>query len=66
MQDVLEELRGERTIVLCTHDLSEARRLTSRVAVLGSGRLLREGPTDAVLGDSDPLSLFRATGADAS
>ena len=40
VQDVLAELRGERTVVLCTHDLQEARRLTSRVAVLQSGRLL--------------------------
>lgn len=59
VQEVLERLRGERTIVLCTHDLSEARRLASRVAVLGHGRLLRVGPTDEVLGQQDPLSLFR-------
>jgi len=59
VQGALEQLRGERTIVLCTHDLSEARRLTSRVAVLGNGRLLREGPTGTVLGEDDPLALFR-------
>jgi ABC-2 type transport system ATP-binding protein len=66
VQAVLEQLRGERTIVLCTHDLSEARRLASRVAVLGRGRLLRAGPTAEVLGDEDPLSLFRATGGSAA
>lgn len=60
VQEVLEQLQGERTIVLCTHDLSEARRLTSRVAVLGAGRLLREGPSAEVLDDQDALSLFRA------
>lgn len=65
VQDVLEELSGERTIVLCTHDLQEARRLTSRVAVLQSGRLLREGATHEVLGDRDPLELFRNAGASA-
>ncbi len=63
VQDVLAELRGERTVVLCTHDLQEARRLTSRVAVLQSGRLLREGPTEEVLGDRDPLDLFRSASA---
>lgn len=63
VQDVLAGLRGERTVVLCTHDLSEARRLTSRVAVLRQGRLLREGPTDEVLGDQDPLALFRGDAA---
>jgi ABC-2 type transport system ATP-binding protein len=59
VQDVLERLRGERTIVLCTHDLDEAKRLTSRVAVLHQGRLLRSGPTDEVLGGRDALDLFR-------
>ena len=59
VQQALESLQGERTVVLCTHDLDEARRLTSRVAVLGEGKLLREGPTEEVLETGDPLSLFR-------
>ncbi|MGH0032836.1 MAG: ABC transporter ATP-binding protein [Myxococcota bacterium] len=59
VQDVLEGLAGERTVILCTHDLEEARRLTSRVAILSRGRLLRTGPTEEVLGDRDTLSLFR-------
>jgi ABC-2 type transport system ATP-binding protein len=62
VQDVLETLRGERTVVLCTHDLEEARRLTSRVAVLHQGRLLRSGPTEEVLGGRDALDLFRGLG----
>ena len=66
VQDVLAELEGERTVVLCTHDLEEARRLTSRVAVLHAGRLLREGPTQEVLGDRDPLELFREQAAGAA
>jgi ABC-2 type transport system ATP-binding protein len=65
VQDVLASLAGECTIVLCTHDLEEARRLTSRVAVLREGRLLREGPTQDVLGDRDPLALFRPGTPDA-
>jgi ABC-2 type transport system ATP-binding protein len=53
-------LRGQRTVILCTHDLGEARELASRVAVLFRGRLVAEGPTADVLGAaSDPLSLFR-------
>ncbi len=59
VQQALESLRGERTVVLCTHDLDEARRLTSRVAVLATGQLLREGPTAEVLDGGDPLRLFR-------
>ena len=66
VQDVLAELAGERTVVLCTHDLLEARRLTQRVAVLHSGRLLREGPTPEVLGDRDPLELFRTAAREAA
>ncbi len=66
VQDVRAELQGQRTVVLCTHDLEEARRLTSRVAVLHAGRLLREGPTQEVLGDRDPLELFREQAAGAA
>jgi ABC-2 type transport system ATP-binding protein len=64
VQDVLADLAGERTLLLCTHDLLEARRLTSRVAVLQAGRLLREGPTADVLGGDDPLALFRPAAAE--
>jgi len=62
VQERLRELRGERTILLCTHDLVEARALCSRVAILHAGRLVAEGTTDAVLGGGDPLALFRGRG----
>jgi len=60
VQSMLAELRGERTVVLCTHDLGEARRLASSVAVLNAGRLVSHGPTEAVLGGDTALSLFQA------
>jgi ABC-2 type transport system ATP-binding protein len=56
---VLAEAEGARTVLLCTHDLGEARALTRRVAVLSRGRLVACGPTDAILGAGDPLALFR-------
>jgi ABC-2 type transport system ATP-binding protein len=56
---VLRSLRGERTLVLCTHDLGEAERLTSRVAVLQAGRLVALGPTQEVLRGPGALDLFR-------
>ncbi len=59
VQGLLEALEGERTVLVCTHDLNEARRLTSRVGVLNAGRLVAEGPTPELLGDSDALELFR-------
>ena len=55
----LSSLRGRCTVILCTHDLAEARELTQRVAILSRGRLVECGPTEAVLGREDPLSLFR-------
>ena len=58
VQELLRSLRGERTVLLCTHDLNEAELLASRVAVLARGRLVAEGPTRELLGRGDALSLF--------
>jgi ABC-2 type transport system ATP-binding protein len=60
VREVLAELRGRRTLLVCTHDLGEARSLTDRVAVLSQGRAVAVGSTDEVLGHGDPLELFRA------
>jgi len=59
VQELLAGMRGERTVLLCTHDLGEARRLTSRVAILNRGRLVTQGPTEQVLADDSALSLFQ-------
>jgi ABC-2 type transport system ATP-binding protein len=66
VRSALTELRGHSTILLCTHDLEEARELTSRVAVLSRGRIIRLGPTDEILGGDAPLDLFRGIGVDAT
>ena len=55
----LAALRGRCTLVLCTHDLAEARELTERVTVLHHGRIAASGPSADVLGGTDPLALFR-------
>lgn len=59
VREVLASLAGQRTILLCTHDLAEARALTSRCAVLHRGERVAMGATDEVLGGEDPLALFR-------
>ncbi len=59
VQQMLAGLRGERTVLLCTHDLGEARSLATRVGVLDAGRLVAEGATEDVLGRGDALALFR-------
>lgn len=56
---VLRGLRGRRTLILCTHDLGEARDLTDRVAILHRGRRVAMGPTREVLEEGDALPLFR-------
>lgn len=63
VQRVLRDAIGARTVLLCTHDLGEARELTSRVAVLSEGRLVACGPTAEILGGADPLALFRGAEA---
>jgi len=59
VREVLGRMRGERSLLLCTHDLEEARTLSERAAVLFQGRLVRSGPTEQVLGAGDSLALFR-------
>jgi ABC-2 type transport system ATP-binding protein len=59
VQDTLRALRGERTVILCTHDLREAERLCSQVAVLRQGHLVTHGATKEILGQNDVLELFR-------
>ncbi|MFP8879353.1 MAG: hypothetical protein VCE43_07730, partial [Myxococcota bacterium] len=63
VHEILRGLRGERTVVLCTHDLEEARALTSRVAVLNAGKLVVEGDTETLLGSGDALALFKSSGS---
>ena len=60
VQALLGGLRGERTLLLCTHDLEEARALADRVGVLNAGRLVAEGPASQVLGREDALALVRS------
>ncbi|MGH0037458.1 MAG: ABC transporter ATP-binding protein [Myxococcota bacterium] len=52
-------MRGRQTVLLCTHDLPEARELCDRVAVLSRGRLVALGPAERVLDTGDPFALFR-------
>jgi ABC-2 type transport system ATP-binding protein len=59
VQHTLGALRGERTIILCTHDLGEAERLCSHVAVLRRGQLVTQGATNEILGRNEVLELFR-------
>jgi ABC-2 type transport system ATP-binding protein len=59
VREILAGLRGHRTLLLCTHDLAEARELCGRVGVLRGGRLVALGSAEEVLGGGNPLDLFR-------
>jgi ABC-2 type transport system ATP-binding protein len=59
VRSALRGLQGQQTLILCTHDLHEARELTERVAVLYRGRLVALGDTEELLGGDASLDLFR-------
>ncbi|MEL7175869.1 MAG: amino acid ABC transporter ATP-binding protein [Pseudomonadota bacterium] len=49
--DVLRDLRGQgMTMVLATHEMGFARELADKVCFLDAGRILEEGPPDALFG----------------
>jgi ABC-2 type transport system ATP-binding protein len=68
VQDFIREMRAEHdsTILLCTHDLSEAEALAERVGILDRGELLALEPADELKArfDADTLeeAFFAATG----
>ena len=47
--DLIAGLRGETTVVLSTHVLSDVERVCDRVAILDRGRLVTEGPLETLL-----------------
>ena len=59
----LAELSGQCTILLCTHDLHEARALTSRTAILHRGALVGLGASKELLTRETSLELFKDGGS---
>jgi ABC-2 type transport system ATP-binding protein len=66
VHSLLLGLRGRATLLLCTHDLAEARALATRVGVLNAGRLVAEGDPASVLGGGDELAPFRSAAGSAT
>jgi ABC-2 type transport system ATP-binding protein len=49
--DLVAGLRGETTVILSTHVLSDVERVCDRVAILDRGRLVIESPLEALLAE---------------
>jgi ABC-2 type transport system ATP-binding protein len=58
VREVIRDARGQRTVILCTHDLNEARQLADRVAVLHRGHLVALGAPGEILDGKDLHPLF--------
>ncbi len=63
VQTFIEEIRDghDATIVLTTHDLDEAERLTSRIGLLNEGKLVAEGTVDELKASVQPAGDGPAT-----
>ena len=60
LRKILKDLKNEgRTIFFSSHELSEVELLCDSIAILKSGKLVKSGPLQEVLGSSDePLERF--------
>jgi tungstate transport system ATP-binding protein len=54
IESLIEQLAADTTVVLCTHNLGQAKRLAQRVAYLEGGRLLVDLPTARFFTDELP------------
>jgi ABC-2 type transport system ATP-binding protein len=49
VREAIQALRSsDRTIILCTHNLSEAERLADKIAIIRSGKILAQGTPEAL------------------
>lgn len=61
IEDVIRELGKEMTVVIVTHDPSQAERVAGRGAVLFMGRVIQEGPVDSLFATSYHELISRLT-----
>ncbi len=65
LRAIIQELRGSHTVLVCTHQLSEAEAICDRVALLDRGRLVRIASANEIRAGASLESLFlEATRAD--
>jgi len=67
LADTIVTLNGRGlSILLIEHNLGEVARVCSRLVVLDNGRVLADGPTDAVLGDNAVRDAYLGRGGHAA
>jgi urea transport system ATP-binding protein len=59
--ELLNGLAGERTVVVVEHDMEFVRSIARTVTVLHEGRILAEGPMDAVQNDPRVVEVYLGT-----
>ena len=69
VRDYVASLAGQVTVVLTTHDMEEAEKLSDRVCIIDQGKILELGTVEAIkdrLGDGDLLEIELAEDAEAN
>jgi urea transport system ATP-binding protein len=56
--DLIRELRGGHTIIVVEHDMAFVKALDAKVTVLHEGRVLAEGPVEAVQADPAVIDVY--------
>lgn len=63
LEDLIDELRDEYTVVIITHNMQQAARVSQRVAFFHLGRLVEQGDTEAIfVSPADELTQRYITG----
>jgi len=63
LEELIDELRNEYTLIIITHNMQQAARVSQRVAYFHMGRLVESGDTTTIfLSPSDPLTQRYITG----
>jgi phosphate transport system ATP-binding protein len=64
VEDLVTELKADRAIILVTHSMMQARRISDRVAVFHLGRLVEIGPTADIFASPQSPEARRFIGGD--
>jgi len=58
LEEIIEDLRGEYTILVIEHDIDLVRRLADRITVLHNGAVLASGPPEEIVENPDVKEVY--------